>query len=110
MRGLHCFALPSKAEGLSYTLLEAMASGVPAVVTAVGANPDLVVNGRTGEIVPPSDPQALGDALARMAADPERARQMGQACRARVEQEFSQDQMVAAYQRLYDRHRTVRSK
>jgi sugar transferase (PEP-CTERM/EpsH1 system associated) len=109
MRGLHCFTLPSKAEGLSYTLLEAMASALPAVVTAVGANPELIVNGLTGETVPPNDPQALGSALARMAADAAQARRMGLAGRARVERDYGQQTMVGAYQRLYDRHQPGRS-
>ncbi|WP_238455858.1 TIGR03088 family PEP-CTERM/XrtA system glycosyltransferase [Azohydromonas lata] len=105
MRGLHCFTLPSKAEGLSYTLLEAMASGLPAVVTAVGANPELIANGVTGETVPPNDPQALGSALARVAGDPGQARRMGRTGRLRVEKDYGQQAMVADYQRLYDRHR-----
>jgi sugar transferase (PEP-CTERM/EpsH1 system associated) len=109
MRGLHCFTLPSKAEGLSYTLLEAMASALPAVVTAVGANVDLIHNGQTGEIVPPNDPRALGEALARVAADPALAQRMGRAARARVEKDYGQQGMVGAYQRLYDRHQATRS-
>ncbi|WP_310734531.1 TIGR03088 family PEP-CTERM/XrtA system glycosyltransferase [Azohydromonas caseinilytica] len=110
MRGLHCFSLPSKAEGLSYTLLEAMASGLPVVATAVGANPDLVKNGETGEIVPPDDPQALGNALARMASAPQAlARQLGRAGRARVVKDYSQQAMVKAYQGLYERYLTQRS-
>ena len=110
MRGLHCFSLPSKAEGLSYTLLEAMASGLPVVATAVGANPDLVRNGETGEIVPPNDPQSLGDALARLAAAPAAlGRQLGRAGRARVEKDYGQRSMVKAYQGLYERYLTQRS-
>jgi glycosyltransferase involved in cell wall biosynthesis len=110
MRGLHCFTLPSKSEGLSYTLLEAMASALPAVVTAVGSNPELIRNDVTGETVPPNDAAALGEALARVAADPVRARRMGQAGRDRVEQDFSQLTMVQAYQGLYDRCLAARSK
>ena len=109
MRGLHCFTLPSKAEGLSYTLLEAMASALPSVVTAVGANVDLIRNGLTGEIVLPNDPGSLGEALARVAADPQRAQQMGRSARERVEQDYGQQGMVDAYRRLYERHQTARS-
>ncbi|WP_310733029.1 TIGR03088 family PEP-CTERM/XrtA system glycosyltransferase [Azohydromonas australica] len=109
MRGLHCFTLPSKAEGLSYTLLEAMSSALPAVVTAVGANVDLIHDGITGAIVPTNDPQALGDALARVAADPAQALRMGRTARERVCKDYSQEGMVGAYQRLYDRHQAKRS-
>jgi glycosyltransferase involved in cell wall biosynthesis len=86
-----------------------MASALPAVVTAVGANVDLIHNGQTGEIVPPNDPRALGEALARVAADPALAQRMGRAARARVEKDYGQQGMVGAYQRLYDRHQATRS-
>ncbi|WP_198320723.1 TIGR03088 family PEP-CTERM/XrtA system glycosyltransferase [Azohydromonas aeria] len=109
MRGLHCFALPSLAEGISYTLLEAMASGLPVIATAVGGNVELVDDGRTGVLVPSADPQALGQALARVAADPAAAVRMGAAGRARIEERFSQQAMVQAYQRLYDQHLNVPS-
>lgn len=102
MRGLSCFALPSLAEGISNTILEAMAAGLPVVATAVGGNVELVENGRTGEIVPAGDADALAQALVRMAADPGRASAMGRAGRAEVERRFSLQAMVASYQRLYD--------
>lgn len=103
MRGLHAFALPSLAEGISNTILEAMASGLPVAATAVGGNPDLVTEGRSGWLVPAADPEALAAALLRLAQDPERARAMGEAGRQRVEQDFSLRAMVARYQGLYDR-------
>ncbi len=102
MRGLSCFALPSLAEGISNTILEAMAAGLPVVATAVGGNAELVDHGRTGEIVPAGDADALANALVRMAADPGRASDMGRAGRADVERRFSLQAMVASYQRLYD--------
>jgi len=102
MRGLSCFALPSLAEGISNTILEAMAAGLPVVATAVGGNAELVDHGRTGEIVPAGDADALAQALCRMAADPGRASAMGRAGRAEVERRFSLQAMVASYQRLYD--------
>ena len=104
MRGLHCFVLPSLAEGISNTILEAMASGLPVVATDVGGNADLVANDKTGVIVPAADVQALTDALTGLALAPERAAAMGAAGRAAVEANFSLSAMIAAYRNLYDGH------
>ena len=60
MRGFDLFVLPSLAEGISNTILEAMATGLPVVATAVGGNPELVEEGVTGTLVPPDDPGAHG--------------------------------------------------
>ena len=103
MRGLDLFVLPSQAEGISNTILEAMATGLPVLATDVGGNADLVVDGQTGCIVPAGDVEALAAALVRMATDPPRAAAMGRAGRTRVEHHFSLPAMVAAYQGLYDR-------
>ena len=103
MRGLNCFVLPSLAEGISNTILEAMSSGLPVIATDVGGNAELVAHGRTGEIVPASDVDAMAAALVRMASDPDRAATMGREGRAEVERRFSMQAMVAAYQGLYDR-------
>ena len=103
MRGLSCFALPSLAEGISNTILEAMASSLPVLATRVGGNAELVVEGATGELVEAGDIEALATGLVRMANDPQRAATMGQAGRARVEKHFSLPAMVGAYQALYDR-------
>lgn len=102
MRGLSCFALPSLAEGISNTILEAMASGLPVVATAVGGNPELVGEGVSGLLVPAGDVQAMAGALIRMATDPGTAARMGREGRAEVERRFSLDAMVASYQGLYD--------
>ena len=110
MRGLDCFVLPSLAEGISNTILEAMASGLPVLATDVGGNAELVVQGQTGDIVPADDAQALATGLIRMAADPARAAIMGQAGRVLVESRFSLPAMVASYQGLYDRLLAERSK
>jgi sugar transferase (PEP-CTERM/EpsH1 system associated) len=103
MRGLDAFALPSLAEGVSNTILEAMASGLPVIATAVGGNPDLVRAGETGELVPAADPEALAEAIVRLARDPARAAALGQAGRRDAEERFSMQAMVSAYQGLYDR-------
>ncbi len=101
LRGLDCFALPSLAEGISNTILEAMASGLPVVATRVGGNADLMVEGMTGRLVPRANAAALADAILGYFADPAAARRHGKAGRHHVEQEFSLDRMVRRYERLY---------
>jgi sugar transferase (PEP-CTERM/EpsH1 system associated) len=102
MRGLHLFALPSRVEGISNTILEAMASGLPVLATRVGGNAELVVPGVTGWLVPANDPAAMAQALQEGASDPQRAAMMGFAGRQRVLAQFSLSAMVATYQTLYD--------
>ncbi|MDP3537312.1 MAG: TIGR03088 family PEP-CTERM/XrtA system glycosyltransferase [Azonexus sp.] len=108
MRGLDCFVLPSLAEGISNTILEAMASGLPVIATDVGGNADLVTTGKTGEIIPAADPDAMAKEIVRLAHEPTRAKDMGQAGRNLIEKKFSMNAMVAAYQGTYDKllHRT----
>lgn len=103
MRGLDCFVLPSLAEGISNTILEAMASALPVLATGVGGNPELVVQGRTGEIVAAGDVEALALGIVAMAADPVQARAMGRAGRLEVERRFSLQAMVNAYMDVYRR-------
>ncbi len=103
MRGLHAFALPSLAEGISNTVLEAMASALPVVATTVGGNADLVVHGQTGYLVPPARPQAMAARMVELASQPQQARNMGHAGRQRVQSAFSMQAMVATYQAVYDR-------
>jgi sugar transferase (PEP-CTERM/EpsH1 system associated) len=103
LREFDLFALPSRAEGISNTILEAMATGLPMAVTSVGGNPELVMEGKTGFLVPPADPPALAAALARYVEDPSLARSHGVNGRARVEAEFSLEHMVDRYVSVYDR-------
>jgi sugar transferase (PEP-CTERM/EpsH1 system associated) len=103
MRGMNCFILPSLAEGISNTILEAMASGLPVIATEVGGNAELVEPGLTGELVPPADPYTMADKILAYLRNPEHARNAGRAGRKRVERLFSLTSMTAAYQDLYDR-------
>ena len=103
MRGLDCFVLPSLAEGISNTILEAMASGLPVLATAVGANGELVAPGATGRLVLPGDAGALAEGLVQMARDSGGTAAQGRAGRQRVEQRFSLGSMVAAYESVYQR-------
>lgn len=103
MRSLDAFVLPSLAEGISNTILEAMASGLPVIATDVGGNSDLVVAGATGSLVPAGDVLAMSDAMLNLVERPQQAYCQGLAGRRRVEQHFSLSAMVGQYQSLYDR-------
>lgn len=95
------FVLPSKTEGISLTLLEAMASGLPVVATRVGGNPEVVADGETGLLVPSGDPAALGQALVRLYREPDLAKRFGRAGRERVEKHFDLARMIREYEALY---------
>jgi sugar transferase (PEP-CTERM/EpsH1 system associated) len=103
LRLLDCFVLPSQSEGISNAVLEAMATGLAVVATAVGGNCELIEHGRTGQLVPARDPVALARSITELARDPQRAADLGRAARLEVEQRFSIRAMVARYQGLYDR-------
>ena len=103
MRGLDLFVLPSLAEGISNTILEAMASGLPVVATAVGGNPELVDAGCTGILVPPSNPHAMAQAMLRYYADAVECRRHGGQARRTAERDFSMTAMVSGYLALYER-------
>lgn len=93
--------LPSLSEGLSNTLLESMAAGVPVVATRVGGNGEAVEDGITGQLVPPHDAAALADAVCLLLDNPGLALSFGQAARQRVAEHFSLEQMVRETERLY---------
>jgi sugar transferase (PEP-CTERM/EpsH1 system associated) len=101
LRAFDLFTLPSRAEGISNTILEAMATGLPVVATDVGGNPELVT-ADTGILIPADDVDALANAIIHYASNPERAIAHGRAGRQRVEEQFSIDAMVARYCALYE--------
>ena len=102
LRCLDIFVLPSLAEGISNTILEAMASGLPVVATRVGGNAELVVDGESGWLVPPADPYAMALALRRYSDTPALRRAHGAAARRRIERHFSLAAMRDAYTAVYD--------
>lgn len=102
MRSLDLFVLPSLREGISNTILEAMATGLPVVATRVGGNPELVEEGHTGTLVPPADPVAMAAAIRTYFANPDKVILHGQSGRKRVEKQFSMEAMVDGYLAVYD--------
>lgn len=102
LRSFDVFVLPSKTEGISNTILEAMSSGLPVVATDVGGNGELIVDGQTGLLVPADDSEAMAGALERYLTEPVLRTAHGEASRARVLERFSLDAMVGAYTELYD--------
>jgi sugar transferase (PEP-CTERM/EpsH1 system associated) len=102
MRSLDCFVLPSLAEGISNTILEAMASGLPVVATAVGGNAELIEHGHTGQLVPAADPDALAFAILHYHAHRDSAGKTGLAARKVTERRFALDRMIAQYVDVYD--------
>jgi glycosyltransferase involved in cell wall biosynthesis len=96
------FVLGSLREGISNTILEAMASGLPVVACDAGGNHELVADGVNGSLVPPGDSEALAEALRRYVTDPSLRLEHGAASRSRAESEFSLDVMIERYRNLYN--------
>lgn len=94
------FILPSRSEGLSRALLEAMAAGLPIVSTRVDGVADVAVDGVHGLLVPPGDPVALGKALIRLVDDPQLRKRMGDAAREHVLASYTTDIMFDKYYKL----------
>jgi glycosyltransferase involved in cell wall biosynthesis len=95
------FVLPSQTEGISLTLLESMARGLPVVATRVGGNPEVVADGVTGLLVPAREPEPLAQAILHVLENPRQAQAMGRAGRQRVEENFDLSHMIARYEAMY---------
>ncbi len=96
------FVLPSYSEGVSRSLLEAMALGLPVVVSEAGGSPEVVQHAVNGLLVPVKDPEALAQALGRLLANPPWAAQLGQAAAERVAAAFSLERLGQELNALYD--------
>jgi len=101
LRMLNCFVLPSRTEGTSCTLQEAMACALPVIATAVGGNPELIEDGATGTLVPTDDDVVLAQAIRAYHARPEMAARHGQAARQKALASFALAGAIAAYDRLF---------
>jgi glycosyltransferase involved in cell wall biosynthesis len=93
----------SHQEGLPNAVLEAMASALPAVVTRVSGHEDVIVDGDNGLLVPPNDPQALAEALGKLAFDPPARERMGAAARRFVERHFSTSRVLESLLAIYSK-------
>ncbi len=101
---LDIFTLCSRSEGMSNTILEAMAFGLPVVATAVGGTPEMVRHGETGYLVPSQDAQRLEAALRQLLSDADQCQRMGRRGRYRTETMFSLSAMVDAYEQFTGRY------
>jgi glycosyltransferase involved in cell wall biosynthesis len=95
--------LPSEAEALPMSILEAMALARPVVAADVGGVRDQVVHGETGYVAPPGDTAAVTRALLALAGDPARAKAMGEAGRVRQRERFTGEAMVEGYAAAFER-------
>ena len=86
---------------MSVVVLEAMAAGKPMVVTRVGENSNVVIDGETGLTVPPANPEAMAVALRRLLHDVELRKRLGLAARQRYEAMFTTQHMITEYETLY---------
>ena len=103
---LRCAAalvVPSIYEGMPLVVLEAMEAGVPVVASAVSGIPEVVVDGETGWLVPPEDPEALAHALEEVLTDPEEARRRGEAGRRRVAERYRPAVAAASWRAAIER-------
>lgn len=101
LRAAEIFVLPSRSEGSSNALLEAMATGLPIVATDVGGNRELIRSNRTGWLVPPDDPTRMAEAILNTLFNPSARQRVGAAARAEVLGLFSLQQWIERYRRLY---------
>jgi len=109
LAAMDVFVLPSRAEGMSNALLEAMAAGRPVVATAVGGTSEVLEAGQSGLLVPAEDAGALAEAVLGLLGDRVRAARLAESGRRRVAEEFSARAMVARLERLYEERLAAQS-
>ncbi len=102
LRNMDLFVLPSLGEGISNTILEAMSSGLPIIATRVGGNPELVEEGKTGALIPVSEPESLAQTLLAYYYNDSMLKTHGLASRKRIESQFSIPAMVQGYLAVYE--------
>lgn len=102
LRASDLFVHPSREEGFSNAILEAMTAGLPVVACDIGGNPEAVVDGKTGRLVPSRNAAAFASTVAELLADPEKRKAMGEAGRHRTTERFSLDRMVEEMESLYE--------
>jgi glycosyltransferase involved in cell wall biosynthesis len=102
LNAMDIFVLPSHSEGVSLALLEAMAAGLPVIASAVGGLPEVIAAGVNGVLIPPRDPGALAAALARLLAEPDLARRLGDQARRDVEAHYSLDRLGREINEIYE--------
>ena len=101
LRAVDLFVLPSLNEGISNTVLEAMASGVPVIATDVGGNSELIVDDVTGSLIPAGDDRALADAIRRLLSNDQVRKEQGRTAREVVLRRFTLKAMVQAYEHAW---------
>jgi sugar transferase (PEP-CTERM/EpsH1 system associated) len=102
LRTMDIFLLPSLAEGISNTILEAMATGLPVLATGTGGNPELVESGTNGYLVPVGDFSQLALRIRELVDAPDVRAKMGQKARSLIEERFDWDRTVNDYLAIYD--------
>jgi glycosyltransferase involved in cell wall biosynthesis len=100
LAGFDVFVNCSTSEGISLTILEAMAAGLPVVATAVGGTPEVVTND-CGYLVPPRDPVRLADAVRRLSRNADERQSLGTLARQRIHRYFQLERMISEYELVY---------
>ncbi|MEQ9620234.1 MAG: glycosyltransferase [Deltaproteobacteria bacterium] len=102
LSGCDLFVLPSLYEGLPLSILEAMAAGRPVIASDINGTDEIIIDGKTGILVPPADPRAIAEAIRRILSDPSLARNLADSGKKRAHSEFSSKKMVEGVTRVYD--------
>ena len=103
LSNLDMFLLSSISEGFSIATIQAMAAGLPSIVTRSGGPQEIITHGQTGWMVEAGDPAAIAKAILKLAADPELCAQLAMNGRLHVAETFDMKAMLAAYEDIYDR-------